>query len=398
MSGPFPSRNKVAIVGYAQSPVVRRSDEPLGVTAMKTALAAIQDAGLSVDQIDGYVSAPLLPSSGDHQQQDGVSVVTSDWLAQRLGGPQAYVAGFRGFGQISGSFEMGINAVASGAADYVLFHRALYNPPGKYNDNPMTAASGMWQWLAPQGFLSGLPAMALVYNEYCQRYGASREAMAHVVAEARKNGARNPWSYWRDKAITVEDYLAEPLIYDPMCRLDCDIPVQGVGMFVLTTADRAKDLPNKPVYISGYANAYPQPGILVHWTLDEIMEGGRTLAERLWRAAGVGPSDIQIPQFYDGFSPLIYMWLESMGFCPVGEAHRFILDGGINSDDPKSFAVLSGGGAIGNGRLHGLPQLLECYLQLSGRAPRPRPGNVALMTYNVPHSGGAGFVFTNDPS
>ncbi len=399
MSGLFLARNQVAIVGHAQSQVVRRTAEPLGITALRTARAAIADAGLRVDQIDGFASSALLPSSGDHDAQDGVSVVTSNWLARSLGVDAKHVVGFQGIGQLSGSLQLAVNVLASGAADYVLLHRALHNPAGKYNDNPMTGIRGDQQWSAPQGFFGSVPAIAMAYMEYCQRYGATREAMAHVVVEARKNGARMPWSYWYEKPLTIEDYLNEPQIVDPMSRLDCDIPVQGVGVFVLTRADRARDLPNKPVYVSGYANHYPiHHRIPLHWTLDEMQEAGKAQAARLWESSGFGPHEIDLPQVYDAFSPFVYIWLEALGYCPQGEAHRFVLDGNIDSDKPGSLAVLSGGGALGHGRLHGLPQLRECYMQLAGRAgERQRAANTALFTYSAPHFGGSA-VFTNDPS
>ena len=399
MSGLFAARNKVAIVGYAQSQVVRRTTEPLGLTALRTAHIAIADAGLTPAQVDGYVSATLLPSSGDHESQDGVSIVSSNWLARRLGVDAAYAAGFQGIGQITGSLQLAVNAVASGAADYVLLHRALHNPAGKYNDNPMTEIRGDQQWSAPQGFFGSVPAIAMVGNEYLQRYGASREALGRIAVEARKNGARLPWSYWHGKPITMEDYLAEPMIMDPMCRLDCDIPVQGVGMFILTSAERARDMPNKPVYVTGYANGYPRhQRIPLHWTLDEMMEAGQGLAKRLWESTGFSPGEIDLPQLYDAFSPFVYIWLEVLGFCPIGEGHRFVADGGIDSDRADALAVLSGGGAIGNGRLHGLPQLLECYLQVAGRAgDRQRKADVGLVSYSAPHFGGS-VVFTNDPS
>ena len=400
MSGTFAARNKVAIVGFAQSQVVRRSIEPLGITALKTARAAIADAGLEVGQIDGFVASALMPTSGGHEVRDGISTVSPAWLAERLGVTPRYAVGFQGHGQLTGSLTLAVNALASGAADYVLFHRALHNPPvGKYNDNAMTEAAGDMQWTAPQGFFGALPAIAMVYNEYCQRYGATREAMARVVVEARNNGARLPWSYWYDKPISEADYLSDPVIVDPMCRLDCDIPVQGVGVFILTTADRAKDLPNRPVFISGYANGYPARRRLpLHWTLDEMAEAGQALAARLWESAGIGREDIDLVQPYDAFSPFIYIWLEALGFCPVGEAHRFVLDGGIDASRPGSIAALSGGGALGNGRLHGLPQLLECYLQLSGRAgERQRAVVNAAFSYSAPSFGGAA-VLTNDPA
>jgi acetyl-CoA acetyltransferase len=354
MSGLYLARNQVAIVGYAHSQVVRRSTEPLGLTALRTARAAIADAGLTPDQIDGFASSSLMPTSGDHAAQDGISVVSSDWLAQHLGTEPKYVVGFQGIGQLTGSLTLAVNALASGAA---------------------------------------------VYNEYCQRYGATREAMAHVVVEARKNGARLPWSYWHDKPLSFDDYMSEPLINDPMSRLDCDIPVHGVGVFILTRADRAKDMPNKPVFISGYANAYPSHNrISLHWTLDDMMEAGKAQAARLWEKSGFTPGEIDLPQVYDAFSPYVYIWLESLGFCPEGEAHRFVMDGNIDSNRPGSLAVVSGGGALGNGRLHGVPQLLECYLQLAGRAgARQRAANTALFSYSAPNFGGS-FVLTGDVS
>ena len=94
---------------------------------------------------------------------------------------------------------------------------------------------------------------------------------------------------------------------------------------------------------------------------------------------------------YDGFSPFVYLWMESLSLCPLGEAHHVALDGGIDSDQAGTLPVLSGGGALGNGRLHGVPQMLECYLQLSRRAgERQRDvASVGLACHSSPHYGGA---------
>jgi acetyl-CoA acetyltransferase len=381
----------VAVVGYAHSPVRRHADQPLGVLAVETARAAAADAGLDPRRIDGFVSSSLFPTAGAHAAQDGVSIVTSDWLAGRMGGEPRYVAGFQGIGQIAGSVAMAVNAVAAGAADYVLVHRALHNPPGKYHDNPMTTVEGLQQWTAPQGFFGPLAMVALPYVEYLQRYGATREAMADVVVEARKNGSRIPWSYWHDKPLTRGEYLAAPTLTDPVCRFDCDIPVDGVAAFVFTSAERAKDLPHQPVHVAGMASSPPPPRRLpLHWPLDDIMAGGSDTARRLYKSAGIGPADVDLPQVYDGFSPFVWWWLEVLGLCPPGEAHRFVADGGIDSDRPGALPALSGGGALGNGRMHGIPQMLECYLQLAGRAgERQRSASVGVACHSSPHFGGA---------
>jgi acetyl-CoA acetyltransferase len=384
--------NQVAIVGYAQSQVTRHADQTLGGLTMETARRAIADAGLTVADVDGFVTASLFPTAGAHAAEDGISLVSANWLAERLGVNANYAAGFQGFGQIPGAVSMAVNAVVSGAADYVVVHRALHNPQGSYHQNPMQEAHGSQQWTVPQGYFGPLAMIALAYNEYLQRFGATREAMAAVVSEARKNGARIPWSYWFENPLEVADYLAAPMINDPICKFDCDIPVDGVAAFVFTSAERARDLPHPPVYVAGYAAGAPVKRRLpLHWPLDDIMEVGTETARRLWQRSGVRPTDVDLPQVYDGFSPFVYFWMESLGLCPAGEAHQLVLDGGIDSDRPDALPVLSGGGALGNGRMHGVPQMLECYLQLSGRAgdrQRPNP-SIGVACHSSPHFGGA---------
>jgi acetyl-CoA acetyltransferase len=391
--------NQVAVVGYAHSSVERHAKRSLGAITLETALRAIEDAGLDRRQVDGFVTGALFPTAGNHAAQDGVSLVSSNWLVEHLAANPRYVAGFQGYGQIPGAVSLAVNAIASGAADYVLLHRALHNPAGRYHGHPMREAQGMMQWSAPQGFFGPVCTIALTYNEYLQRYGASREAMAAVLVEARKNGARIPWSHWYEQPLTADEYLAAPMINDPICRYDCDLPVDGAAAFVLTSAERARDLPHRPVHVAGYALGHPATRRLpTHWPLDDIMTVGAGTARQLWTNAGVGPADVDLPQLYDGFSPFVYFWLEVLGLCPVGEAHRFVQDGGIDSDSPDGLPVLSGGGALGNGRMHGIPQMLECYLQLSGRAgERQRDrATVGVACHSSPHLGGA-VVYTATP-
>jgi acetyl-CoA acetyltransferase len=158
-------------------------------------------------------------------------------------------------------------------------------------------------------------------------------------------------------------------------------------------------MPNRPVHIASYASGYPREHrIPLHWTLDEMEEAGAELAERLWAGAGFGPADIDLAQPYDAFSPFVLIWLEALGLCPRGDAHRRIMEGWIDSDDPRSIAAISGGGAIGNGRLHGVPQLIECYLQVAGRAGEcQRNVTTAVSSYSAPHFGGGAIVYTNTP-
>ena len=112
------------------------------------------------------MTASLFPTAGAHAAVDGVSLVSANWLAEALGVNPGYAAGFQGFGQLPGAVAMAVNAIVSGAADYVLVHRALHNPPGSYHGNPMTEARGGQQWTVPQGYFGPLAMIALPYNEY----------------------------------------------------------------------------------------------------------------------------------------------------------------------------------------------------------------------------------------
>jgi acetyl-CoA acetyltransferase len=221
--------------------------------------------------------------------------------------------------------------------------------------------------------------------EYMQRYGATREDMARVVVALRGHATRIPWAHWRTKPLSVEDYMNARMIADPISVLDCDIPVNGVAAFVLTSPERAQDAPHRPVYVAGYAlGNLLEPGTL--WSLEHCQAAGEQAAADLWQRSGLTHADIDLPQLYDGFSPLTYLWLEALGYCGRGEAHLFLREQSERGDLGRFF---SGGGSLGNGRMHGAAQMLECYLQLSRRAgERQRDARTALACFSHPHSGG----------
>ena len=386
------TRNQVAIAGYAQSPIVRHSDRTLGAIAVDTARAAIADAGLQVADVDGFTTGSLLPSSGGQAIVDGVSIVSAAWMAEALGVNPRFCSGFVGYGQIPGSVSLAVNAIASGQAETVVVHRALHNPPkGRYHGNPMTKAPGTAQWMAPMGYWGPLSMIAIPTMEHMQRFGATREDLADIAVECRANGAEIPWSYWYGKPLSKDDYLAARVLSDPICMYDCDIPVDGVAAFVFTTAERARDLPNPPVYVNGIGMGSPTvPRLPQHWPLDDIVDIGMQTAARLWESSGLSVRDVDVPQLYDGFSPLVWWWLESLGYCERGTAHEMVRDGGIRKAD-GGLPALSSGGAIGNGRMHGVPQMLEVYLQLAQRAGERQlaSANVGVACHSSPHYGGA---------
>ena len=396
MAGKFPSQRKVAIVGFGQSEVARRSTRSLASLTVEACDKALEDSGVTRRQINGLSTFPTMPGGGDNKTSiDGQDFVTTSYLADVLGLDTVWKNDYQGGGQVGGSVIHAANALAAGACDYVLLHRALHNPPGRYHAFGGSVARGAAQWTVPYGHSGAPQAMAFVYNEYMERYGATRREMATLAVQIRQNVQNNPMAFWDGTPLTVDDYMNTRMIAEPMSLLDCDIPVDCAAAFVLTTAERARDLKHKPVYIVGYGLSH-SPGAFGAG-LDVMAEGGARLGKYLWGQTGLTPKDIDCPQIYDGFTPLVYIWMEALGFCPVGEAHRFIQNGTI---DPKGkFPLLSGGGNQGNGRIHGVPHIRENYLQLSGRAGERQIPNceIGLSCHSMPHFGST-LVYTNLPS
>lgn len=392
-------RNKVAIVGAAVTDCVRHSDLTVGSLAVRASDAAIRDAGLTRGDIDGVACGAGLPSyaASTRVLRPGFDFVDGDFLVNHMSLEPVWSLDKDSFPP---ALAFAAQAVASGAANYVLVNRTLHNPVGRYNSFAGLGAAGSQQWTAPYGFVAPSSMMAMPYMEYQQRYGARREHMATLVVQTRKNVQRIPAAYWHGKELTIQQYLDSRMISEPMSLFDNDIPVDGAGSFVLTSAERAKDLPHKPVYLTAWAKVR-NPAKFVPGTLgplDSFYDRGFDLARRLWGDSGWRPDDCDIVQLYDGFTPLVWLWLEVLGFCPQGEAWQFIQDGKIASDG--KFPLNSGGGNQGWGRLHGVPHVLECYLQLSHRAGERQieRAETAVSTYATPSAEiGEALLYSADP-
>jgi acetyl-CoA acetyltransferase len=230
------------------------------------------------------------------------------------------------------------------------------------------------------------------------QYGATREEMATLATQQRRNANLNERAHFRDTPMTFDDYMNARFISEPLCLFDCDIPVEGCAAFVLTSAERARDLKNPPAYIAACAQQTSGGRRqLISYILDDYMACGATLADQLWRDAGLGPSDMRVAELYDGFSPSTYYWLEAAGFCGRGEAHAFIQDGRIELTG--ELPVNTFGGSLSEGRLHGMGHLAEAALQVTGRAgPRQVAGcDAACAIDGSPLLRGSGVVFTSAP-
>lgn len=359
--------NKVAVAGIGYSTLTRRSERPLLALAADAVDAALADAGLTRKALDGLVTSPGMPRYGGVKgTAEGIDVVNPWFLGEHLGVANQILYTGSTNGMVTQGFIDAVMAVASGTCTHAIVYRALHVPPGSYVNYESKYAADQFQYFAPYGF-SGPPAWAAtVMRRYFETYGYSRADLARYIVDNRANCQLNPNGYWRGKQLTRENYLDARMIADPMSILDCDIPVDGCAALLLTSTERARDLKQVPALVTGFAAGTVSPPFSVPMTLEDLWAGCEQVAERLWASSGMGPHDFDNAQLYDGFSPFVFLWLEGLGIVPKGEGLAFLRDG--HGSLGGKLPINTGGGALGEGRLHGMTQLGEAVAQVTGRA------------------------------
>ncbi|MER8589807.1 thiolase family protein [Mesorhizobium sp. M1338] len=345
---------------------------------MDAALAAITDAGLEVKDIDGVTTSPEHPVAGAGAV-DGLEIV-SPWFminALKLNPSWSDLAGYL----VAQSFVQAVNAVAAGACRFALVFRALHNPTGRYGRINPSVVRGGEQWSFPYG-LTGPVRPAQQLRRYVHKYGGTKEQLGKFVVRNREHGLKNPNSYWRQHSpehLTLDDYMNARPISEPLGMLDCDLPVQGAGAFVITSVDRAKSLVQRPAYVLG-STVCPEFFSPVFFSprVEEEIDVARRMGKHLYANAGITVKDVDVANLYDGYTPMVAYFADAMGFCPEGEGLAWIAD----PDVPLN----TSGGNQGCGRIQGVPHLMDSAMQVMGRSGERQVAgaNIALACVGTP--------------
>jgi acetyl-CoA acetyltransferase len=364
--------DKTAIVGIGQTEFSKDSGRTELQLAAEASLAAIKDAGLAPADIDGMVT--FGSDSNDELA-----------LMRNLGVPQLrYTARTRGGGGGSAAtLQLAAAAVASGAASNVLIYRAFNERSGGRFGQPMTGdrmparrgGMGAWGWYIPYGLDTPAKIYSLWTQRYMHKYGVENADFGRYTVSARKHAATNPAAWFYQRPITLEDHQNSRWIVEPILRLlDCCQESDGGVALVVTTPERARDLPNTPVAIKAADQAHVMDG-------DELFDfylGDRStfpeageLGKQMWKTTGLKPGDIDVAMIYENFSPLVFLQLEAFGFCGQGEAKDFIKEGNLDMDG--SLPTNTHGGLLGEGYIHGVNNILEGVRQLRGTAANQVP-------------------------
>jgi acetyl-CoA acetyltransferase len=360
---------KAAISGIGQSAVGRRLErDPLALT-LDACLEAVEDAGLRREEIDGLSTYPGAFGAGAPGFSGAGITEVHDALRLEL---NWFDGGIEHPGQL-GSVVNACMAVATGLARHVLCFRTVWESTAQGGGRRQGIgtgagghfrATGAMQWTLPFGAASAACWIAMMAQRHFHEFGTTREQLAWIALNGRRNAADNPKAIYRDP-MTLEDYLGARIISTPFCLYDCDVPVDGATAFVVSRLEDARNLRNAPIAVESVGCAIHGRPSWDQWD-DLTTMALRDAARMLWSRTDLRPEDVDVAELYDGFSFIALCWLEALGFCGKGEGGAFI-DGGARIARGGELPLNTHGGQLSAGRLHGYGFLHEACIQLWGR-------------------------------
>ena len=354
---------KASIVGIGATEFSKESGRSEMSLASEAVAAAIADAGLQPSDVDGMVTY-----SSDNNPEVEIARHVG------IGSLRHFSRVHYGGGAACGTVALAAMAVATGVADVVVCYRAFNERSGRrfgagIQDipNAATAERAQFSWTTPFGQLTPASWVAMVARRYMHLYGATSQDFGRVAVAGRRHAATNPAAWFYNQPITLEEHQASRWIVDPLHLLDCCQESDGGQALVITSAERARDLPNTPALIVATAQGAGEE----QWTMTSFFRDDiaqlpemKVVADELWTSSGLTPADIQTAILYDHFTPYVLMQLEEFGFCGRGEAKDFIKDGALEMGG--TLPINTHGGQLGEAYIHGMNGIAEAVRQVRG--------------------------------
>ena len=350
-------KNKAYIVGIYEHPTRKAEDKSLAQLHAELAKGAIEDAGLSKSDIDGYFCAGDAPGLGPLSMADYMGLKLRHMDSTDSGGSsyiihvghaaEAIALGKCNIALITLAGRPRSEGQATGTAA-----RTTQNTPDAPFENPYGPAT------------ANMYAMCAM--RHMHQYGTTSEQLAWIKVAASHHAQHNPHAMLRD-VVTVEDVVNSPMIADPLHRLDCCVISDGGGAIIVTSPEVAKSLKRPKVKILGAGEA---PKHQMGGQLDLTYSGAVWSGPPAFAEAGVKPTDIKYASIYDSFTITVLMQIEDLGFCEKGQGGRFVSDGNLISGSGKLPFNTDGGGLCNNHPANrgGLTKVVEAVRQLRGEA------------------------------
>jgi len=370
-----------AIVGIGETPVGKLHGVSTQALHLQASARAIADAGFEHTQIDG-----LLTNQPIHDPMRSYSVV----LAQALGLHVTYMTDLALGGATPVAMaQQAAMAINAGLCESVLCVHARNQATKKELPNRGgDIRDGNEDYDEPYGFLGAVANHALMASRHMAQYGTTTEHLGAIAVAAREHARLTPGATMQ-KPMTIEDHQNSRFIVEPLRLLDCSLVSDGGAAFVVTSAERAKDLRQTPVYIKGMGQHHPHANTAQARELSEL--GGRISSEQAYRMAGVKPGDIDFAEIYDCFTITTLITLEDYGFAPKGEGGPWVAEGHIRPGG--SLPVNTHGGLLSHAHMEGMTHVTEAVRQLRWDAGEGRQVDGARLGIVSGH-GGAGSMHT----
>ncbi|MGH7032211.1 MAG: thiolase family protein [Stellaceae bacterium] len=343
---------RYAIVGVGESEIGRRLGRSAMALHLEAAKRALADAGLDRQAVDGIISRPSHSSP-----QFNYSAV----LAGRLGIAPTYFTDIALSGAASAAMVLdAVAAIEAGLCTTVLCVSGDAQT-GRGGHRRGGAVNWLDDFEQPFGMLGAPESYGLAARRHMHEYGTSSEQFGAVAVACRKHASLNPTATFR-VPMTLADHQASRFVAEPFRLLDCCPVTDGAAAVIVTSAERARDLAQKPVYLLGLGQGFTHSDLA--YTPSMTTVAMKSAAERSYAMARLGPKDIHLAQLYDCFTYVVLVTLEDYGFCAKGEGGAFVEGGRIELGG--ALPVNTGGGLLSHGHASGALLISEAAIQMRG--------------------------------
>ncbi len=355
-------KDKVAIVGIGATEFYKDSQRTEYSLACEAIKAAVDECGLNIEDIDGMVK----------DVDDGYD---PSYVQKALGIDNLLYASETHWG--TSAMMNAVSSVAAGVANYVVYYRCRNGSssqvfsPSDYRVAREVLDDSLdmirYDFYSPFGLLTSEAYVAMTAQRYMHEYGARSEQFGGVVMACSEHASKNPKAIFIDKPISLEEYMKSEVIVDPLRAMDHAPGVDAGIAIIVTTAERAKDLKNKPAIIMSIAAGSAMDGELLTSYNRSSLTGlpeMENVAKDIFPAAGVTAKDIKVAQLDDSFVPYVPMQLEALGFCGRGEGAAFC-EGGDRLRVGGEIPINTAGGSLGEGTM-GSNRIIEAVRQIRG--------------------------------